>query len=156
MKSMTSKGLEGTAATVGDVYIVNVLDESGVALETFTPPLELSIDYSEEELIGAGYILADAAALRIYRWDGISGYYILIGGIVDEAAMSVTAAISEPGQYLLAIDGQAPQVEDFYVSDGTTAASIIIRVNDSFSGLDPESISFSIEFIHPQPLCGFR
>ncbi|MCB2181065.1 MAG: DUF1566 domain-containing protein [Desulfobulbaceae bacterium] len=147
VKSLTSKGIEGTASTIGDVYIVNVLDEAGVALETFATPLELTIGYTEEMLIAAGYILADASALRIYRWDGVSGYYIFVGGTVDEIAKTVTAAISQPGQYLLAIDGQAPMVQDFYVSDGTPTASFTIRVSDAFSGLDPESIIFSIDDI---------
>jgi len=149
IKALSSKGDpspdEINAATVGAVYIVNVTDENGVSLDVFPAPLELTISYSEADLLAAGFTLADAAKLRIYKWDSESGYYLLIGGVVDETARTVTANITLRGQYILAIDEGAPEVADFYVSNGTSLPGISFVVSDSLSGIETSSIHFLLD-----------
>ncbi len=142
----SSKGPEtANAYTIGDVYIVNVHDENGEPLTEFPAPLELSLPYTESDLTSAGFTLADAGRLRIYRWDGDTGYYILIGGTVNETEQLVTAMIDRPGQYLLAIDGAAPEFGQFNVTVGTRTPEISFLLLDSLSGIDASTIEMRID-----------
>lgn len=138
---------ESIALTIGDVFIVNVTDENNNSISEFTTPLELSIDYTEAMLQDAGFSLEKEPRLRIYRWDGETGYYQLIGGTVDTATKKVIASITLPGQYILAIDESAPEVSVFKVSDGTPSPAITFVVNDTITGIDPALFSMKIDGI---------
>ncbi|CAN2042770.1 exported hypothetical protein [Candidatus Magnetomoraceae bacterium gMMP-15] len=136
---------EVAAATIGDVFIVNVTDPDGNYIEEFNPPLELTIDYTDEMLQAARFLPEDASKLNIYRWNGTIGYYTFMQSTVDTANKTVTCNISLPGQYLLAIDEAAPEITNFSVSDSTPTPTINFSVNDSLSGVDLESIYFEID-----------
>jgi len=134
-----------TVSTIGDVYVVNVTDENGVLINDFAVPLELTIGYTDAALQAAGFLPADAAKLKIYRWDETTGYYHYIGGAVDMVNYSVTAMISHSGQYVLAIDELAPQVLNFAVSNNTPQPHVNFSVNDNLSGVDATSISILLD-----------
>ncbi|MCD4718610.1 MAG: DUF1566 domain-containing protein, partial [Desulfobacula sp.] len=146
LSGLLSKGIDmANADTVGQVYIVNVKDENGDPVQMFPALLELTLGYTEGDLVAAGYTLADAESLRIYRWDGESGFYILMGGSVDTLESSVTAFINKPGQYLLAIDGAPPDIGDFAVSVGTRSPELSFIIMDSLSGIDTPTIEVRID-----------
>ena len=146
LDSVSAKGVEeANADTVGEVYIVNVHDENGESLNEFPAALQLTLTYTEADLIAAGYTLDDAVKLRIYRWDTGAGYYILAGGSVNTVAQSVTVAILKPGQYLLAIDDAPPEVGLFDVSAGTLTPEISFVLRDSLSGIDLSTVEMRID-----------
>jgi hypothetical protein len=57
----------------------------------------------------------------------------------------VTASITKPGQYLIAIDEVPPTVTDFRVSNGTPTPAITATFKDSFSGLALSTFIFTLD-----------
>ena len=98
------------ASTIGNVYIVNVLDENNNNIKQFAQPLELTIGFTTDLLIAAGFSSEHASQLNIYRWDGQLECYRFISGDVDLKNQSVTSLIQLPGQYILAIDKTPPEI----------------------------------------------
>lgn len=134
------------AATVGDVYIVNLQDANGNMITDFSSnQLELTLGYSDESLIAAGFEPDMADKLAIYRWDGHTGLYVYQPGQVNPVDARVTASISYPGQYILAIDVAAPTISQFQVSDGTPTPIITAIIKDDFSSINPTSFVFKLD-----------
>lgn len=134
------------AATVGDVYIVSLQDADGNTITDFSSnPLELTLGYSDESLIAAGFKPDMADKLAIYRWDGHTGLYIYQSGQVNQVDARVTASIACPGQYILAIDVAAPTISQFQVSDGTPTPIITAIIKDDFSSINSTSFVFKLD-----------
>ena len=120
VSSDTGTDAEGvTAPTVGEAYLVetyNAADSSTKVTDWEGNTLDLELSFTAEDLEAAGGSIADADKLAIYRYDEENGCYIYIGGTVDTEAMTVTAAITQSGEYVLALDGAAPSVTEINVS----------------------------------------
>ncbi len=135
---------ESAASTVGDLFLVSLTDDAGNLIEP-DAPLELTLGYTEADLNAAGFTLADAALLRIYRRNPDTGYYEAVSSTVNTVAHSVTAMISEMGQYVLAIDGAAPEIADFTFTAGTLTPEITFSLSDTLSGIDLSSVSITLD-----------
>ena len=144
-KRSAQSGEELLASTVGDVYIVNVKDPDGNAITEFNPSVELTISYSDSLLIEANIPVSKASSLKIYQWDGETGYYILAGGIVDVINKTVTCPISKPGQYILAIDEKPPEVNSIEITKGTATPTISCQFIDSLSDIKADTITVTID-----------
>lgn len=134
------------ATTIGDVYIVNLQDENNALVTDFSAhPLNLTIEYTDEDLAAAGLTPDSVNHLAIYRWDGSMGYYVYQPSTVDRQNKQVLANIIEAGQYLLAVDMAGPLVTDFQVSNHTALPTISAIINDDLSGVDKSSFQFSMD-----------
>lgn len=138
-------GEPGVAATVGDICVVSVLDPQGALMAEFSEPLALTIGYTDADLAAAGFSSADAPELKLFRWNSDSGLYEFVDSSVNTAAYNVTAMIDRPGQYLLAIDRQAPVIADFSVTPGTDEPEISMSLTDGLSGVDPSTLQISLD-----------
>jgi PKD repeat protein len=135
-----------TATAIGNVYIVNITDASGIEISDFSSnPVTLTIDYTDSLLTAASIDASKTSKLAIYRWDGSVGYYIYQVSVVDDVAKKVTAVITAPGQYIIGIDDTQPTVTDLKVSNSTPTPTITATVKDSFSGLDQTSFVFMLD-----------
>ena len=94
-----------TAMTVGRPFVVNVTDDAiGEEIMNFEEePLEFTIRYAGEDLMAANYN-AETQVISMYRYSDDGDYFEYIGGIHDADAMTVTAIITKPGQYILAAE----------------------------------------------------
>jgi len=135
---------ESAASTVGDLFLVSLTDNAGNLMEP-DAPLELTLGYTEADLNAAGFTLADAVLLRIYRRNPDTGYYESLSSTVNTSAHSVTAMISEMGQYVLAIDGAAPEIADFTFTAGTLTPELRFSLMDTLSGIDLSSVSIKLD-----------
>ncbi|MGE0086223.1 MAG: Ig-like domain-containing protein, partial [Desulfococcaceae bacterium] len=135
---------ESAASTVGDLFVVSLTDNAGNLMEP-DAPLELTLGYTEADLNAAGFTLADAALLRVYRRNPDTGYYEALSSVVNTSAHSVTAMISELGQYVLAIDGAAPEIADFTFTAGTLTPELRFSLMDTLSGIDLSSVSITLD-----------
>ncbi|MDD4588444.1 MAG: stalk domain-containing protein [Heliobacteriaceae bacterium] len=134
------------ARTIGDVYVVNLLDENDNPIPDFsTQPLDLTLNFDATMLLAGGADPARASRLAIYRWDGSTGYYVFQTSTVDETAGTVTARITKPGQYLLALDTSVPTISGFQVSANTATPVFSARITDDFSGIDLNSFVFKLD-----------
>lgn len=135
------------ASTVGDVYIVGMTDEaSGQEITDFSDnPLELSLSYDLQMLEAAGLPAGAEEHLAIYRLEGSVGYYIYQPGQLDKEQKKVTTLITKPGQYILAVDSNGPQISQFMVSNNTALPKITAVITDDFSGIKTDSLEFYLD-----------
>jgi len=125
--------------------MVHGTDENGKTITEYSSPLELTIAYNDTLLEIAGFTPTDETKLSIYLWDNETGYYAFVGGQVNTEENTVTASITLPGQYLLAIDELAPLVLDFRTTDSTAKPTITFKINDNLSGVDAETLSIFLD-----------
>ena len=94
-----------SAMTIGRPFVVNVTDNAtGETIGNFQEePLEFTIRYAGEDLMAANYD-AETQVISMYRYSDDGDYFEYIGGIHDAEAKTVTAAITKPGQYILAAE----------------------------------------------------
>ncbi len=117
------------ATTVGSPYIVSVEDENGNEVTDLSSnPLLLTLEYTDDELAGAG--VTDINDVAIYRWDEDKCVYVRMGGTLNEANKSLSLEITKPGQYILAADNCPPAVTEFKVSDSGSNPDITAIVSD--------------------------
>ena len=139
-----SAGVPGMAATVGEVFVVSAQDSQGELMTNFSPALELTVGYTDADLNAAGFTGTDVDKLKLLRWTTETGYYELVSAAIDSNAHSVTAMITQPGQYVLAIDQQAPVITDFKVTPGTTP-DIRLTIKDGLSGINPGVLQVKLD-----------
>ena len=133
------------AVTVGEPYVILVSDENENEISTFDP-LALEISFDDTMLAAAG-IASDSSlidSMKIYYWDAEKNIYICQGGTLDKANRKVLLDITKSGQYILAIDNLAPDVNDFVVSNHTDKPVISATISD-FSGINEASFQFYID-----------
>ncbi|MCR5503266.1 MAG: BspA family leucine-rich repeat surface protein [Lachnospiraceae bacterium] len=129
---------ESFAATVGNPYIISVIDQAENRITDWQGrSLTLELGYTEEDLNAAGVTLQDAGNLAIYRYSEELMGYLCCGGSVDRDRKKVTLRITEPGQYILAIDHAAPKITAFRVweENGTPAIVAAFGEVSGFSKL---------------------
>ncbi|MGN1166495.1 MAG: leucine-rich repeat protein [Lachnospiraceae bacterium] len=142
------------ASTVGEAYLVETYEASdedtgdensvGEAVTDWQEnTLDLTLSFTEEDLAEAGGSLSDEDKLAMYRYDEENGCYVYVGGTLDQDAMTVTAQITQPGEYVLALDGAAPSVTDIRVSDTYGNEPKIAATISDFSGI--ESIQLKLD-----------
>ena len=118
------------ASTVGDPYIIYTTDEDGNEVDDWGgQTLRLELGYTNEMLEAAGAGLDDVSKLAVYEYSAEKLGYIYKGGEVDTINKKVFLDISEPGQYILAIDNAAPVVSVF-TTDGKNPPTIICTIDD--------------------------
>lgn len=134
------------SVTLGDPYLVEVYtDESQETLVTdeqlAASPLTLTLEYTDEMLKAAG--ATAETKVKIYHYDAERNVYVCLPeSKQDREAKSVTAQITQQGEYILAVDTAAPCVSDFKPSDGTAKPTLTALVSD-LSGL--KDFSFWID-----------
>ena len=141
------------SVTLGDPYLVEVYtDESQETLVTdeqlAASPLTLTLEYTDEMLKAAG--ATAETEVKIYHYDAERNVYVCLPeSKQDREAKSVTAQITQQGEYILAVDTAAPCVSDFKPSDGTAKPTLTALVSD-LSGL--KNFSFWIDDNQNSPL----
>ena len=141
------------SVTLGDPYLVEVYtDESQETLVTdeqlAASPLTLTLEYTDEMLKAAG--ATAETDVKIYHYDAERNVYVCLPeSKQDREAKSVTAQITQQGEYILAVDTAAPCVSDFKPSDGTAKPTLTALVSD-LSGL--KDFSFWIDDNQNSPL----
>ena len=141
------------SVTLGDPYLVEVYtDESQKTLVTdeqlAASPLTLTLEYTDEMLKAAG--ATAETEVKIYHYDAERNVYVCLPeSKQDREAKSVTAQITQQGEYILAVDTAAPCVSDFKPSDGTAKPTLTALVSD-LSGL--KDFSFWIDDNQNSPL----
>ena len=141
------------SVTLGDPYLVEVYtDESQETLVTdeqlAASPLTLTLEYTDEMLKAAG--ATAETDVKIYHYDAERNVYVCLPeSNQDREAKSVTAQITQQGEYILAVDTAAPCVSDFKPSDGTAKPTLTALVSD-LSGL--KDFSFWIDDNQNSPL----
>lgn len=155
--SLEDKGTPNSDAalsvTLGDPYLVEVYtDESQETLVTdeqlAASPLTLTLEYTDEMLKAAG--ATAETGVKIYHYDAERNVYVCLPeSKQDREAKSVTAQITQQGEYILAVDTAAPCVSDFKPSDGTAKPTLTALVSD-LSGL--KDFSFWIDGNQNSPL----
>ena len=141
------------SVTLGDPYLVEVYtDESQETLVTdeqlAASPLTLTLEYTDEMLKAAG--ATAETDVKIYHYDAERNVYVCLPeSKQDREAKSVTAQITQQGEYILAVDTAAPCVSDFKPSDGTAKPTLTALVSD-LSGL--KDFSFWIDGNQNSPL----
>ena len=141
------------SVTLGDPYLVEVYtDESQETLVTdeqlAASPLTLTLEYTDEMLKAAG--ATAETDVKIYHYDAERNVYVCLPeSTQDREAKSVTAQITQQGEYILAVDTAAPCVSDFKPSDGTAKPTLTALVSD-LSGL--KNFSFWIDDNQNSPL----
>ena len=71
----------------------------------------------------------------MYRYSDNGDYFEYVGGVNDLSAMTVTAQITKPGQYVLAVDSCAPELNALNLSDFRQTPTIEANLDD-LTGLD--------------------
>lgn len=119
------------AYTVGLPYSVWVTDERNREVKDFSEaPLRIRLRYSESMLKNAGLSLADANKLAIYKYSSDLLGYVYMGGLVDTDKKEVVLEITEPGDFILAVDGDVPSITNVNVDTSTNPPSISFRISD--------------------------
>lgn len=138
-------------ATVSMPYLVSVTDNAtGEEVTDFSEePLELTISYTEETLKAAGLSVHSEMVrngeIAMYRYSDNGDYFEkLETSAADTEAMTVTATITAPGQYVLAADACAPELRYLDISDFRTNPTITAYVDD-LTGLDLEKFEFALD-----------
>ena len=138
------------AATIGRPFVISVTDNAtNERVTDFSDePLEFTIRYAPEDLEAAGLSAQSGAVLdggiAMYRYSDEGDYFEHIGGVNDLEAMTVTAEITRPGQYVLAADSCAPSIAALDLSDFHSMPTITARIDD-LSGLDVSKFLFTLD-----------
>ena len=140
------------AVTIGDPYIVAVYtDEDCTTLVSDEAlaenPLTLKLQYTAEMLAAAG--AASSADIRLFHYDPDKNLYICCESTNDLSAQTVSARISQQGEYVLGVDTAAPLVDNFTLSDGTLTPTITATISD-MSGIG--DFCFYLDSNAAQPL----
>lgn len=138
------------AATIGRPFVIGVEDnKTGERVADFSDePLEFTIRYAEEDLEAAGLssrsdVVLDGG-IAMYRYVDEGNYFEYVGGTNDLAAMTVTAEITKPGQYVLAVDSCAPALSALELSDYRATPTVTAYIDD-LSGLDVSKFVFKLD-----------
>ena len=138
------------AATIGRPFVIGMQDnKTGTRVTDFSDePLEFTIRYAEEDLEAAGLSARSAVVLdggiAMYRYSDDGNYFEYVGGVNDLTAMTVTADITKPGQYILAVDSCAPTLSSLDMSDFRATPTITASIDD-LSGLDVSKFVFKLD-----------
>ena len=136
--------------TIGCSVIVSVYrSEPENVIEDFSEtPLSLTLRYGKADLEAAGLTKTSDTVvdggIAIYRYNDDGDYHEYIGGENDLDDMSVTAQITRPGQYILAVDACAPELSSLDLSDYRSTPTITAFVDD-MSGLDTSRFVFKLD-----------
>ena len=126
-------GTEGKqAVTMGRPAIISIMDnETGEAITDLSnEPLTFTMRYAAEELAALG---GQVPALYRCSDDGKNLEYI--GGVCNETDMTVTAEITKPGQYVLAVelhdDGSQEDSEETAAKILLDKDAVILKVGET-------------------------
>ena len=91
------------ASTMGRPVVISITDsETGEEIaDLSSAPLTLTVRYAAEERTAAG---GRGSLPALYRCSDDGKNLEYIGGVCDETEMTVTAEITQPGQYVLAVE----------------------------------------------------
>lgn len=134
----------GEATVVGEPYYVCLTRdaEGNDIVDDFSAtPLSLTLRYNKTVLEEAGLGLGAVKDMAIYEYSQELRGYNKIGGTLDETNMCITADITHPGEYLLAVpygskDYSAPE-------DDSQPDDVIKTGNDDADGLSEMKIGNS-------------
>ncbi len=133
------------ATTVGDAYVISVTDTDGNEIDDYTDnPLTLTISYTEDMLTAAD--VDDESQIKIYYWDSSKSAYVCMGGTLDSENKSVTLDITQPGQYILAVDDCPPAVTEMEYANTSGYPTISATVAD-MSGIAEFELSIDDEVV---------
>ena len=138
------------AATIGRPFLITVTDSvTGDAVTDLSAePLEFTIRYAREDLQAAGLSIlhptVKSGGIAMYRYSDEGDFFEFVGGTNDLDAMTVTADIIKPGQYVLAVDACAPTLSYLDISDYRETPTITAYIDD-LTGLNADSFSFKLD-----------
>lgn len=139
------------AVTVGDPYIVAVYADrerktlvSDEALAEH--PLTIELQYTAGMLAAAGAV--SSADIRLFHYDPARNLYICCESTHDPSTRTVSAQITQQGEYILGVDTAAPLVDGFMLSDGTLMPTITAVISD-MSGIGDFSFYLDGNAVHP-------
>lgn len=139
------------AVTVGDPYIVAVYADrerktlvSDEALAEH--PLTIELQYTAGMLAAAGAV--SSADIRLFHYDPDRNLYICCESTHDPSTRTVSAQITQQGEYILGVDTAAPLVDGFMLSDGTLMPTITAVISD-MSGIGDFSFYLDGNAVHP-------
>lgn len=124
---------------VGNAYSVYITDTEENEIERFDEePIMLELSYNEEDFQNAGLTLEEAELLHIGKYNAESNAYDDMGGILDEENQLVKLSITEPGQYVLMVDQEAPEISFVTLTDATSRPTIGAYISDigGISGIE--------------------
>ena len=98
--------MKGEAISVGDPYYAFVTESNGEkTVDNFADtPVNLTLSYTDEMLKNIGASSDDEENIEIFKYSEEKSGYISIGGDVDTDTNEVSVIITEPGQFILAIN----------------------------------------------------
>ena len=129
------------AYTVGDPYEIMIFDDDGSQVDSFDEDIELTLSFTDEELLAAG--TDDTEKVAIYRYDEENNLYEPIECSLN--GNDVTGEIFVPGAYLLAVAG-APQVHNLRCTMPEQNWQITADIA-SFSGVSGISLTLDGELL---------
>ena len=139
------------AVTVGDPYIIAVYADrerktlvSDEALAEH--PLTIELQYTAGMLAAAGAV--SSADIRLFHYDPDRNLYICCESTHDPSTRTVSAQITQQGEYILGVDTAAPLVDGFMLSDGTLMPTITAVISD-MSGIGDFSFYLDGNAVHP-------
>ena len=123
--------LKTTALTVGKPYYVYLSDKNGDKINDFSDiPLKLVLSYSDAMLSDINASSADEKNIEIFKYMEDKCGYESVGGDVDEENNKVSITITEPGQFLLAINTNLlPADENGDGNIGTASGNILDKMS---------------------------
>lgn len=102
-----------TSISIGEPYTIAMEDQDGQPVEDWEgQTLDLTLAYTEEDLAAAELTGDSLNGIGICRYDEDADAYVMVEGTHDANNKSVTATITEKGQYILCIDRIAPSISD--------------------------------------------
>lgn len=149
--SISSIGDEmtGEAISLGEPYIVFVTESDGkTTVDDFSDsPVEISIEYTDKMLSDIGATEENESEIEMFKYDEKKCGYFSVGGDVDTANNKVTVTITEPGQFILAINKiTTPDNNDpAAISDNSVEKQTLAQVSSKTftAGSDTYTVSWN-------------
>ena len=130
-----------TAYSIGDVYIVNAVDENENVVEDFAAEnMELSLSYE-------GYNCDNVDELDIYLWDDEQQIYQKCNAVLNEDTKTLTMPFTENGQYILGVDTSKPVIENLRYSIVEGTPCITANISDDFSEIDTNTVELAVDSV---------
>ncbi|MCR4909572.1 MAG: hypothetical protein K5985_12150, partial [Lachnospiraceae bacterium] len=118
------------AVTIGTPVVLKIEDASGNDVENNPTDLKLTMTYTQEDLAAANLRFAEDNDIRIYRYVSEDCVYEPVKSTCDPGERRVVAETSKAGEYVMAVDRDAPVISGVSVYDSTETPFIGAYISD--------------------------
>ncbi|ADH98360.1 S-layer homology domain-containing protein [Salisediminibacterium selenitireducens] len=132
----------GQAPIISEIYLYHLIDEDGDELENYGE-VELSLEYEQSKVDQYGY-QDQTDEFAIYHWNEEKGYYVPLESEVDTDENMVTAVVTEPGQYLVAVDVWDPVINDLTLSNIGDETYLETEIGTRISQIDLDFVNLDV------------